>query len=104
MTSVLCLSHGLIFIDYFQKGKIVNNEYYANLLQHLSDETKKKQPDLFHQDNAPVYTSVIAVVKVNEFKFQIAFVPYLPDLPPPPPPSRFFSLSKLEKITRWKDL
>ena len=35
-------ARGIIFIDCLQKGKAINAEYYANLLQRLSDEIKKK--------------------------------------------------------------
>lgn len=51
----------IIFIDYIKKEKTVNGEFYANLLQHLSGEIKKKRPhfakkkllfELFHQNNA----------------------------------------------------
>ena len=60
MASAFWYARGKIFIDYLQKGKIINSEYYANLLQRLSDEIKKKRPHLvkkkvlFHQENAPV--------------------------------------------------
>ena len=49
-----------------------NGEYYANLLQRLGDEIKEKRPHLakkkmlFHQDNALVHTSIIAMAKINE--------------------------------------
>ena len=51
-------ARGMIFNDYFQKGKTINSEYYANLLQRLSDDIKKKRSHLvkkevlFLQDNA----------------------------------------------------
>ena len=54
-----------------------NDEYYANLLQRLSDEIKKKRPHLvkkkmsFHQDNAPIHTSVIAMAKINKLMFKL---------------------------------
>jgi len=44
MASVFWGARGIIFIDYLQKGKTINGEYYANLLQRLSDEIKKKRP------------------------------------------------------------
>lgn len=60
---------------------------YANLLQHLSVGIKKKRPDLaekkvlFHLDNTPVHTSVIATAKINELKFVLLpHRPYSPDL------------------------
>ena len=49
----------IILIDYLQNGKTIYGEYYANLLERLTDEFKKKRPYfakkkvLFHEDNAP---------------------------------------------------
>ena len=69
-------ARGVIFIDYLQKGKTINGKYYGNFFQRLSDEIKKngliwrKKKVLFHQDNALVHASVIAMAKINEFKFQ----------------------------------
>lgn len=100
MASVFWDARGIIFIDYLQKGKTINGEYYANLLQRLSDEIKKKRPHLakkkvlFHQDNAPVHTSVIAVAKINELKFELLpHAPYSPDLAP----SDYFLFPNLKK-------
>ena len=41
MASVFSDARGIIFIDYLQKEKTINGEYYANSLQCLSDEIKK---------------------------------------------------------------
>ena len=46
MASVFWDARGIIFIDYLQKGKKINGEYYANLLQRLSDGIKIKRPHL----------------------------------------------------------
>ena len=62
---------GIIFIDYLQKGETINGEYYANILQRLSDEIQKKRPYLvnkkvlFHPDNARVHTSVMTMAKID---------------------------------------
>src|SRR5436190_12976832 len=100
MASVFWDARGIIFIDYLQKGKTINGEYYANLLQRLSDEIKKKRPHLakkkvlFHQDNAPVHTSVIAMAKINELNFELLpHAPYSPDLAP----SDYFLFPNLKK-------
>ena len=42
MGSLFSDARGIIFIDYLQKGKTINGEYYANLLERLSDAIKKK--------------------------------------------------------------
>jgi len=58
MASVFWDAHGIIFIDYLQKGRTVTGEYYAALLDKLNDEIKKKRPHmakkkvLYHHDNA----------------------------------------------------
>lgn len=46
MASVFWDACGIIFIDYLQTGRTINGKYYANLLQHSSDEMKKKRPYL----------------------------------------------------------
>ncbi|XP_055384278.1 uncharacterized protein LOC129613955 [Condylostylus longicornis] len=62
MASVSWDARDISFVDYLQKGKTINGEYYANLLQRLSEEIKVKRPHLskkkvlFHQDNAPIQT------------------------------------------------
>jgi hypothetical protein len=61
MASVFWDALRIIFIDYFEKGQNINNEYYIALLERLSDEIKKrpflkKKKVLFHQDNTSVVT------------------------------------------------
>ena len=75
----------MIVIDFLLKIKKINGEYYASLLRRLSNEIKKKQPHqaknklLFHQDNALVHISVIAVAKINELHFKLhLYAPYSP--------------------------
>ena len=75
-------------LDLFKRNQI-NGEYYAIVLQRLSGEIRKKRPYLakkevlFYQDNAPVHTSVIAMVKINKCKLKLLpYAPYSPDLAP----------------------
>ncbi|XP_076667941.1 histone-lysine N-methyltransferase SETMAR-like [Andrena cerasifolii] len=100
MASVFWDARGIILIDYLQRGKTINGEYYANLLQRLSEEIKEKRPQLatkkalLHQDNAPVHTSVITMAKINELKFELLpHAPYSPDLTP----SDYFLFPNLKK-------
>ena len=57
MASVFWDIHGVIFIDYLQKGRTITEAYYAALLDRLVDEIRKKWPHLkkknifFHYDN-----------------------------------------------------
>lgn len=36
----------VIFIDFLERVKTINSEYYANLLHLINDEIKKKRPHL----------------------------------------------------------
>ena len=100
MASVFWDCRGIIFIDYLQKGKTINGEYYANLLHQLSEKISEKRPHLakkkilFHQDNAPVHTSARAMAKIRELKFELLpHAPYSPDLAP----SDYFLFPNLKK-------
>lgn len=36
------ITHDITHIDYFQKGSTMNNDYYADLLDRITDDLKKK--------------------------------------------------------------
>ncbi|KZC13398.1 Histone-lysine N-methyltransferase SETMAR [Dufourea novaeangliae] len=65
----------------------------------LTMEQKQRREDvsiefLFHQDNAPVHTSVITMANINELKFELLHhAPYSPDLAP----SDYFLFPNLKK-------
>ena len=89
MASVFWDAHGILFIDYFEKGKTINSDYYVALLDGLNAEIKKKRPHmqkkilLFHQDNAPCHKSMKTMVILNELSFKLLrHPPYSPDLAP----------------------
>ena len=89
MASVLWDAHGIIFIDYLEKGRTINGAYYAAILDWLVDEIRKKRPHLkkeqilFHDDNAPSHISNIAQSKKHELGFKsLPHPPYSPDLAP----------------------
>lgn len=46
MVSVFCSMREIIVINYLQKEKTINGEYYANLMQRTTDEINNKWPDL----------------------------------------------------------
>ncbi|XP_011647659.1 histone-lysine N-methyltransferase SETMAR-like [Pogonomyrmex barbatus] len=92
-------SHGIVFIDYLEKGKTITGVYYASLIDKLKTEIAKKRPHLkkkkvlFHQDNTPAHTSVVAMAKIHELQFElIDHPPYSPDLAP----SNFFLFPRLK--------
>lgn len=46
MATVFWDARGIIFIDYLEKGKTINSQYYCALLDRLSEEIKIKRPHL----------------------------------------------------------
>ena len=80
---------GILFIDYLEKGKIINSDYYRALLDRLKEEITKKRLHLskkkciFLQDNALPYKSIKTMAKINTLRFELLFDPsYSPDLEP----------------------
>ena len=89
MASVFWDAHGILFIDYLEKGKTINSDYYMALVDRSSADIKKKQPHmqkkkvLFHQNNTPCHKSMKNMVKLNELSFELLpRPPYSPDLAP----------------------
>jgi len=89
MATVFWDARGVIHVDYLEKGRTINGEYYSNLLGQFDSELKKKRPHmakkkvLFHQDNAPAHKSVVAMMKLCELHYEILpHPPYSPDLAP----------------------
>ena len=87
MVTVCWDRHGVILIDYLQKGKTITGAYCASLLDQLKAELAERRPHLqkkeilFHQDNAPSHTSAVAMAKIHEFRFELLdHPPYSPDL------------------------
>ena len=46
LASVFCDSHGILFIDYLEKRRTINSEYYMALLVRLKEEITKKRPHM----------------------------------------------------------
>lgn len=99
MATVFWDSHGVILIDYLQKGKTITGAYYISLLDKLKAKIAEERPHLqkkkclFHQDNAPPQTSAVAMAKIHELRFELLdHPPYSPDLAP----NDFFLFPKLK--------
>ena len=89
MASVFWDCHGILFVDYLEKGKTINSEYYCALLERLKAEIAAKRPHmkrkkiLFLQDNAPAHKSIATTAKINDLRLQLlSHPPYSPDLAP----------------------
>ena len=80
--------------------KTITGLYYAELLGRFDAELQKKRPHLakkkvlFHHDNAPAHTSVVATAKLVELGYELLpHSPYSPDLAP----CDFFLFPNLKK-------
>ena len=89
MTSVFCDGKGIVVIEYLQNAGLFNREYYANPLKQLQKAFKAKRLGkltkgvLFHQGNARVQKSDVAMAAVHECGFTfLDHPPYSPDLAP----------------------
>lgn len=84
LASVFWDAHGILFIDYLEKGRTINSKYYMALLVRLTEEIANKRPQmkkkkvLFHQDNAPCHKSIATMAKLH-FEL-LPHPPYSPDL------------------------
>lgn len=100
MATVFWDTCGILFIDYLQEGTSMTGAYYASLLDRLKSEIETKRPKkrnekvLFHQDNTPVHTSLVAMAKLNNYDFELIPHPqYSPDLAP----SSYFLFPNMKK-------
>ena len=86
LVSVIWNVQGVLFIDYREKGRTINSEYYIALFVGLKEEIAKKRLQmkkkkvLFHQDNVPCHKSI---AKLHDVPFELLPHPtYSPDLIP----------------------
>ena len=90
LASIFWNIQGILLLNYLEKKRTINSEYYIALLVHLKEEIAKKQLQmkkkkvLFHQDNAPCHKLIATMAKLHELYFELLpYPPYSPDLPPP---------------------
>ena len=78
MATVFWDACGVIHIDYLQKRRTINGEYYTNLLERFKKDLKKKRAHLakkkvlFHQDNARVHSFVVSMAKFLELRYEFS--------------------------------
>ena len=87
MATIFWDVHGIIFIDYLEKGRTITGEYCASLLDQLNNKTNQKRPHLakkkvlFHQDSEPATKGAIGMEKLHKLGYQMLHhPPYSPDL------------------------
>ena len=71
LASVFWDVQGIVFIDYLEKERTINSEYYIALLVHLKEEiarpptaTNEEEKTLFCQDNEPCHKSMATMAKL----------------------------------------
>ena len=79
-------STGMIYMHWVPTGQTVNKEYYVEVLREFRKRFRQKRPALFksaqwhfHQDNAPVHTSILVTDYLT--KMGIKTVPHHPSSP-----------------------
>ena len=88
--SVYWDAQGILFINYLEKGRTINSEYYIALLLRLNEEIAKKRSQMtkkkkgiFPQDNALFHKSIPTMAKLHKLHFELLpQPPYSPDLDP----------------------
>ena len=83
-------STGMIYMYWVPTGRTVNKEYYFEVLREFRKKFRWKRPALFksgqrnfHQDNAPVYNSILVTDYLTKMGIKtISQLPYSPDLTP----------------------
>ena len=106
LASVFWDAQGILFIDYVEKGRTINSEYYIALLVRLKKEIAKKWPQikkkktLFHQDNALCQKSIATIAKLHKLHFDLlSYRSYSPDLTP----SDYWRFADLKKCSKERD-
>ena len=89
LPSIFWDAQGILCIDYLEKGRTINNEYYIVLFVCLKKEITKKRPQikkkkvLFRQVDAPCHKSIATMTKLHELHIKLLLhTPYSPDLTP----------------------
>lgn len=89
LVSVFWDSSGIVLVDFLEKGRTINGEYYASLLEKLRAAIIRKRRGKISrgvrllQDNAPPHKSTVAVAKAIDCGFELLpHPPYSPDLAP----------------------
>ena len=78
-------AHGIINVDFLEKGYNMNGAYYGDLLRQTRHLRRKSKgvPLWLAQDNAPVHKSLVAQKAIEESGFEALLHPlYSPDLAP----------------------
>lgn len=105
LASVFWDCHGVIMIDFLDKGRTITGDYYSTLLTTLRDKIKEKRRGklskgvLFLQDNAPAHKSHVVMQKIRDLGLELLeHPPYSPDLAP----SDYYLFPQLKKSLKGR--
>ena len=71
LSSVFWDVQGILFIDYLEKGRTINSEYYIALLMHLKEEVTKKWPQMKEKVLSPCHKSIATIAKLHDQHFEL---------------------------------
>lgn len=105
LASVFWDADGIIFIDYLEKGRTINADYYIALLDRLDAELREKRrvtqrkTILYLHDNAPPHKAHKATTKLEQLGYELVLhPPYSPDLAP----SDYYLFPNLKRMLQGK--
>ncbi|XP_076266061.1 histone-lysine N-methyltransferase SETMAR-like [Rhynchophorus ferrugineus] len=98
MASVFWDAHGIIFIDYLEKGRIINSDYYIAVIGPFEGRNRRKTA-AFEEKESDASSKQCTLLKIQELGFELLPRPaYSPDLPP----SNYFLFSNLKRMFAGK--
>ena len=77
MTFIFWDAEGVLLVHYLDKGHTITGAYYADLLRQLREKIKQIRRGkltrgvLFHYDNTPAHTSIVAMAAIQICGFQL---------------------------------
>ena len=99
MASVFWDAKEILLIDYLQKGKTINYEYYCSLLDQLNEKIREKKSRFAAQKNHFSSRQCTCSQSFNELKYELLEHPsYSPDLAP----SDYYLFRNLKQFLRGK--
>lgn len=105
MATVFWDKGGILLIEWLPQGRMINSEYYCEVLRNLREAIKNKRRGklargvLLQQDNARPHTSAQTMAVIRELGFTVLpHPPYFPDLAP----SDYWLFGEMKKPLRGK--
>ena len=105
LVSVFWDVQGILFINYLEKGRPINGEYYIALLMHLKEEnhqtkaTNEEEKSALSSRQCICHKLIVTMAKLHELHFELLLHPHnSPDLAP----SDYWLFGDLKKMLQGK--